>query len=364
MYLWPSQIRRSPSPLWRRAYAPENKADAADPQAVGRALRRCLAGGRLSYQERPQPIAWGWEAFTYHLQFRARPDLPPLLAGPLTVRIYSSKNGLSRARHEFAVQEQLRRLEFPVAKPLLLHSDCALFGGPFILMQRLTGQTLFHAMLARPWRLLGLSDRMAQLHARLHRLSAHDFPTGGGAFVSRRLQALRDLITEYGLGGLQAGLDWLSLHRPPPWHPASVLHPDWHPLNLIESANGDIGALDWSEADVGDPHADVASTLLLLRCVPVDCDRWWHSEVLPLGRWWMARRYLRTYRTCMPVDERRLHYYRAWAVLRRLADYGRWLTAGPASTGCKPDALRHLQPCHVTDLCHLFWRQTGVAVHL
>lgn len=363
MHLWPSQ-KMSPSPPWRLGYAPAKKADAADPDSVAKALRRCLAGGRLLYQQRPQPIAWGWETFTYRLQFRPRPDLPPLLAGPLIVRIYSSEKGLPRARHEFAFQEQLRRLDFPVAKPLLLHSDCALFGGPFVLMQRLAGQTLFHGMLARPWRLLALSDGMAQLQARLHRLPTHDFPTGGGAFISRRLQRLRDLIAAYGLYGLRAGLDWLVLHRPPPWHPASVLHLDWHPLNLIESEDGVVGALDWSEADVGDPHADVAATLLLLRCVPVDCDRWWQRAILPVGRWWMARRYLRTYRACMGVEEGRLAYFRAWAVLRRLADYGRWLTAGPASTGGKPEALRHLQPCYVEDLCRMFWRHTGVAVRL
>lgn len=363
MYLWPSQ-KMSSSPPWRSGYAPAKKADAADREAVGKALRHCLAGGRLLYQERPQPISWGWETFTYHLQFRPRPDLPPLLAGPLIVRIYSSEKGLPRARREFAFQEQLRRLDFPVAKPLLLHSDCALFGGPFLLLQRLTGQTLFHSMLARPWRLFTLSDRMAQLHARLHRLPAHDFPTGRGAFISRRLQRLRELIAAYGLHGLRWGLDWLLRHRPPAWRPASALHLDWHPLNLIESEDGTIGAPDWSGADVGDPHADLAATLLSLRCVPVDCAPWWQRAILPMGRRWMARRYLRTYRAGLPVDEERLAYYRAWAVLRRLADYGRWLTAGPRNTGCKPDVWRHLQRYHIADLCRMFWRHTGVAVRL
>jgi hypothetical protein len=63
---------------------------------------------------------------------------------------------------------------------------------------------------------------------------------------------------------LRPGLDWLSLHRPPPSRPASLLHLDWHPLNLIRGEGGGLTVLDWTEADVGDPHADLGTALMMI----------------------------------------------------------------------------------------------------
>ena len=74
--------------------------------------------------------------------------------------------------------------------------------------------------------------------------------------------------------------------------------------------------------------------------------------------------YLSLHYAAKPVDGRRLTYYRAWAALRRLAVYGRWLCAGPASTGAKPSAARRLSPSHLRDLCRYFERFTGTRVRL
>ena len=86
--------------------------------------------------------------------------------------------------------------------------------------------------------------------------------------------------------------------------------------------------LDWSEADVGDPHADLAMTTLLLRYAPVEGLGPHERLMAPLTRWFLARRYRIVYRRCGPIDRDRLRYYLAWACLRRLATYGMWLRAG------------------------------------
>jgi len=290
--------------------------------------------------------------------------LPASLAGPLILRIYSSVNGVPRARHEFAVQERLHQVGFPVPKPLLLHTDCAPFGGPFLLMERIEGKTLCHQALAHPWQLWSVSARMAELHACLHGLPIQGFPSTAGTFLQRRLDELRELIASYGLHGLQPGLDWLSCHRPAPWRHASVVHLDWHPLNLIQDAKGGVWALDWPEADVGDPHADVAMTLLLLHFAPLACRNRWEKLAVLLGRGWIAGHYRRAYSKRRTLDEPRLAYYRAWAILRRLAYYGRWLTGGPASTGSKEAVLNYLEPSHLDDLTRAFRDQVGVVIHL
>jgi len=338
--------------------------DPSDPAAVAVALQRRLGGGTLVYQESPQPICWGWETHTYQLQFRAGPNLPAPLAGPLILRIYSNANGVPRACREFAVQRRLCALGFPAPKPLLLQRNCALFGAPFVLMERIPGETVCHRILSHPWELFTLAGRMAELHARLHRLSTESSPTAGTGFLRRWLDELSRLIATYGLRDLKPGLDWLWLHRPTPWPRAVAIHLDWHPLNLIRRYDGQLWAVDWSEADVGDPHADVATALVLLRCAPTAYRNEWEKLGVLLGRRWIARRYGRVYGKLMSLNAERLAYYRAWAILRRLAYYGRWLTGGPASTGSKEAVLHYLHRDHLDDLIRSFRHETGVSIQL
>jgi aminoglycoside phosphotransferase (APT) family kinase protein len=348
----------------RGSFVPSRVADPANPATVAAALRRYLGGEEIVYRESPQPICWGWETHVYRFQLERTPDLPMSLTGPLILRIYTSPEGVPRARHEFAVQQRLQQFGFPAPSPVHLETNCALFGGPFLLMEQVSGDTLFHAALTHPWRLWSLPVRVAYLHARLHELPAEGFAESGAGFLRRRLQELRTLIARYGLHGLQTGLDWLSLHRPPPWRPASLLHLDWHPLNLIHGEDGRIWVVDWCEADVGDPHADLATACVLARCAPAPSRRWWEKVLVPLSRNWICGRYGRAYRQLRGLDKQRLRYYQAWAVLRRLASYGRWRTAGPASTGSKADVLRYLQRGHLDRLCAAFQDWTGVAVSL
>jgi aminoglycoside phosphotransferase (APT) family kinase protein len=338
-------------------------ADPADPTQVAAALQRYLLAEGLRFRAPPRPVPNGWEAWTYALEFEPNSALPDL-TGPLVLGVYASPQAVPRACREFAVQQHLRQRGFPVAQPLRLETSCALFGGPFLLLRWVPGRTLFDDLLSRPWRVFPGSCQMGRLHARLHDLPAFDVPLPAGPFLPRRLEVLRSLIREDDLAGLRPGLDWLSLHRPPPGRQVSLLHLDWHPLNLIRGADGGLTVLDWTEADVGDPHADLATTLLILECLPHPAGDLWGRAAVPVGRWLTRRGYLAAYRRERPVDGRRLTYYRAWAALRRLAVYGRWLRAGPASTGAKPSAARHLRPAHLRHLCRYFERFTGTRVRL
>jgi len=178
-----------------------------------------------------------------------------------------------------------------VPQPLWIHTDCERFGGPFLLMDRIPGETLFHDALARPWALSPLSARMADLHLLLHQLPTQGLATSAADFLDRRLNELSELIAAYELGGLQLGLDWLSSHRPAPGNEAAIVHLYWHPLNLIRDNDGRLWALDWSESDVGDPHADVAMAMVLLRYAPVEYRNRWETIAVPLGRDWTVRRY-------------------------------------------------------------------------
>jgi aminoglycoside phosphotransferase (APT) family kinase protein len=351
---------------------PPARADPSCPPAVAAKLLASLRIRDLCYREAPRPVLGGWEAYTYQLQFEPSPNLPHFLAGPLILRIYASPEGVWRARHEFAVQNHLWGLGFPVARPRYLETSCDVFGGPFLLSERLPGETLFHGLLARPWHIWGAPGDMARLHARLHALPTDRFPAPGGPFLLRHLDEIQMQIRNQDLRGLLPGLDWLSLHRPTvvarspdrATCPASILHLDWQPLNLIQADDGNLSVVDWADADVGDPHADLATTLLILECIPRGAQGLWEQVAVPAGRYLTRWGYYLAYGKQRPIDGQRLSYFRAWAALRRLARYGCWLRAGPACTGSKPSCLQYLRPDHLQTLYRYFHRFTGVEISL
>src|SRR5262249_39691984 len=149
---------------------------------------------------------------------------------------------------------------------------------------------------------------------------------------------------KYELAALEPGWAWLVAHQPRQRDAGRILHLDFHPINLILGPKGQLSLLDWTEADIGDPHADVATTLMLLECVPVELTSVTDRLLVRVGRFFLRRWYLRAYRWQRPLDASKLAYYRAWAAFRRLCTYGAWLSEGPRVTGSKPSSLRHLTP--------------------
>jgi hypothetical protein len=82
------------------------------------------------------------------------------------------------------------------------------------------------------------------------------------------------------------------------------------------------------------------------------------------GRFVFLKRYLRAYRKHLPLDEKKLSYYRALAAFRRLCNYGRWLEDGPQVSGHKPAMLECITAKHRRDLERYFRKWTGVCIRL
>jgi aminoglycoside phosphotransferase (APT) family kinase protein len=350
--------------------APAGRAatDPASAPAVARALldylQLRLGAGRLGFAEPPDEIPHGWETYVYRFCLHAPGSLPPAFARPLILRIYASPQGLPRARREFAVQRHLHRRGQPVPEPLLIEEDCGLFGGPFLLMEHVPGRTLLDG-LRRDWtRVLAVAGQLAEQHLRLHRLPVDGFPVPPGPFLDRRLDELESLTGTHELDGLRPGLDWLHAGRPAAPASVAIVHLDFHPVNIMDPEGREPTLLDWSEADVGDPHADVATTILLIHSAPLQNAVLAERLIAPVTRWALIRRYLRVYRQHVSLHLPTLRYYLACAALRRLAVYGMWLHAGPQANGCKPSSIRHVEPGHVGILRECFRHWTGVGVRL
>jgi aminoglycoside phosphotransferase (APT) family kinase protein len=318
--------------------------------------------GSIAYKRLPVEFTEGWETHTYAFQLDGG-SLPAAYELPLVLRIYPYRESIPRARHEFAVLEHLFGRGFPVTAPLFLEENCRYFGGPFLIRAEAPGQTLFKAMLQRPRRLWTGPRQMAALQARLHQLPVDGFPNSPESLLTRSLEQIADDIRSAGWRGLVPGLDWLVEHAPPSPAASRILHLDFHPINLIRQENGVLVPIDWTEADVGDPHADVATSLVLAECTPPKDTTLLDRAGVGVGRLFFVRWYLRAYRRHLPIDWNRLAYYRAWAALRRLCRYGDWLEGGSGACVCKASAAQKIQPRELHILEDYFEKRTGVSVH-
>jgi aminoglycoside phosphotransferase (APT) family kinase protein len=127
-------------------------------------------------------------------------------------------------------------------------------GDGYLVMERLEGPTMMETAGAPPFPLRRCGRLLAELHARLHRISAPP--------------------------GLRAA----------PLPGDRLVHGDLHPLNVMMTSNGPM-VIDWSNASAGDPAADVADTWVLLACAGPPAsgiDRF----LVPIGRRVLLRAFL------------------------------------------------------------------------
>jgi aminoglycoside phosphotransferase (APT) family kinase protein len=319
-----------------------------------------LKVGCLRLAEQLMEVRHSWEAYIYRFRLQGKFAIPRPFAAPLTLRIYGGSNAGARVRHEFRIMRRIHQLGYPIPKPLLLEEDCRTFGAPFLILQWLGGETLLDRLRRRFARFLQVPKQLAEMHLRLHALPIAGIPKPTGAFLDRRLDEMWAVIDDYGIEELIPGMNWLEEHRPNTENSPSLLHLDFHPNNLIVGQDSELAVLDWSDADVGDRHADVATTLLLLDSAPVALTTAWERFLAGPARWTMKCRYLQVYRKHFPLDRHVLNYYLAWAALRRLAMYGMWQRAGSQVNGYKATSLQYLTGSHLCALRDRFQRSTGV----
>jgi len=150
----------------------------------------------------------------------------------------------------------------PVAPVVAASDDVALIGAPFVVVERLDGETIARRLLR--------DDAYAAARATLLRDSAralaavHRIPVDGlpGLQAQDQLGSLRGLydMLEPSMGPHPAFvLAFRQLGRDrPPVRDGVVLHGDFRLGNLLVDAGGLVAALDWELAHVGDPLEDLA----------------------------------------------------------------------------------------------------------
>jgi aminoglycoside phosphotransferase (APT) family kinase protein len=122
---------------------------------------------------------------------------------------------------------------------------------PGMLLDWCPGEPLLDAIRTRPWSTPLLSFEFGRLHARLHQVRAPETMRSTWIDWAGPLPSL-----------LRVRLDATSDTSP------RLLHMDFHPLNILVHRGRPSAVLDWVNAHAGDPRADVARTVTILRLAP------------------------------------------------------------------------------------------------
>jgi hypothetical protein len=124
-----------------------------------------------------------------------------------------------------------------------------------ITYQRVEGITMLQALQDAPWKVLPLTRQLATLHVDMHQRSASNLPNAHDV-IARKIRNAPPLDQNT----KTAILDHLGkLPRD-----NKLLHGDFHPDNILLTDDGPV-IIDWIDATMGHPLADVARTSLVAR---------------------------------------------------------------------------------------------------
>jgi aminoglycoside phosphotransferase (APT) family kinase protein len=322
-------------------------------------LRGRLGAG-VGYAEAPVPLSGGFD--TTILAFRLS-GASALWSGPLILRVMTRADQGTRVLREAAVHAAVVQGGFPAPRVLLHEAELAPLGLPFLVMERLPGETMWSALAkAGPTAILAMPRQLAELQARLHRVGGAGLRESARALgidpavmgVQADLERLRRRIVRDGLDALLPGVDWLLGHIPPTAQAEVICHGDFHPLNIMMDGGRVSGVIDWANVVLAEPAYDVAALRTIALYVDLGIPAWARGAT-NLARRLMVRRYMRLYRAAAPLETRNLAYYEAIRILSALifADEPRTRAGNPWNA-----------PHTVKRLVDAFERITGIRVNV
>jgi len=281
--------------------------------------------------------------------------VPPPLQGPLILRLSLANADAARVKLETVVQNTLADMDFPAPRVMVTESDATILGGPFMVMQRVAGKPLGHAIegfgagssFARRLQLLvnlpsilsGIIEQWVDVQIRLHQLPAERLlqaVTAAGidarvVTFEGQLARLRTNVERHALTGLEPGLAWLDQHRPSQAQ-AAICHGDFHPLNILADNGKPTGVIDWPNVVIAEPAMDVGSAIANISAVPINVP-WALRVAAQQAAAVVLRRYERAYRARRPLDDQAVRYYQVFRAVAQLIPVGVARAAGRTGGG-------------------------------
>ena len=163
-----------------------------------------------------------------------------------------------------------------------------------LIFERVEGDSMLEEIGAKPNEAPRYAEILAELHTSIH---SHEIPD---------LPSLRDMIER----NIRQAKTLSNEERTRVLHVlaqrndgTSLCHYDVHPMNVIMSPRGPV-IIDWMTACQGDPHADIARTLLMSQGFQFTIPPDWHATLRSF-----IDRYLARYREIRDIS---LNELKAW----------------------------------------------------
>lgn len=289
-------------------------------------------------------ISNGWENEVYAFSIGSKDYI---------LRLYPGEIAVEKSTREFNGMEALRRAGYPVPAVQRHETDLTWFGKPFVIMEKIAGQSLRHVLRAASAERRGaLFQRYCRLFVDLHTLDYRPFlsigapqydPDDPTLFLRMKLaEAQQILIDRFRLRDFLPALDWLAAHQGSvPARGWSALHLDYHDDNLLLTPDDRLYVIDWTNIEVGDYRYDLAWTVLL------------HSTY---GHPQMRDVILREYERQRGAAVEQIAYFEVMAAVRRLFTIVVSLGAGGEQLGMRPEAAALIQQHagHITAVYDVF----------
>jgi aminoglycoside phosphotransferase (APT) family kinase protein len=214
------------------------------------------------------------------------------------------------AQRELAVARAIYDAGVPSPRP---DEAIEVAGRAGVVYERISGPSLLALLLARPWRWGANARTLGETHAAIHAAPAPDLLPLGEALgrAIRAAPGLPEADRAAALGALDALVASTGA--------VALCHGDYHPDNVLLDPRGP-KVIDWENATIGDPAADVARTLLLVRSSEASIpSRGGRLVRRALGALLIAL-YLRAYRHKRSLDRARLAAWELPITAARLSE--------------------------------------------
>lgn len=245
--------------------------------------------------------------------------LPDAWRSPLVVRTKGSPDRAAEAEREAHIHRWLTDRDFPVPEILEIFAPGDLVEVPVQVMTRAPGSVMAEVLRRSPWRTGSTTRSLADLQARLHDLDPAGLPPGPD-LLDRRLGLTRRVVGSNGDPHLARALERVDELAPLLREgPASLCHGDLHPFNVVVGPAGPV-VVDWTDAALGDPHGDVARTVVLFEVVALLASGRGERVAMRGVGPSLARRHRRAYGRRRRLDVRRIDL---WRPVHLLHDWAR-----------------------------------------
>ncbi|HEU5318698.1 MAG TPA: aminoglycoside phosphotransferase family protein [Chloroflexota bacterium] len=259
------------------------------------------------------------------------PLLGPLLARGATAEVFSTGGdrviklllpGRPRAAaaREAALGQLVNRLGIPAPQ---VHDLVEIDGRHGVIFERIDGPSMLDAIVAQPWRVLRLAPLLGTLHARIHRAPLPADAADGPELrrLTNELDRKIGQFTHTPPDERAAALEQLmALKERGAASPPSLCHGDFHPGNVILTARGPV-VVDWNDATLGPPEADVARTGVLMLHGELPAAIGGAKRVaIQTTRRLLHALYLRRYRTLTGMSDAQIEPWRFPTIVARRAE--------------------------------------------